>query len=234
MSAVLIFLAIITAIVGWWLSRQRLMSKPWLEAGPVTAFPETEASLMHPAKIGLGVFLAVVGALFALLISAYLMRMVYVDWQAAPVPRLLWLNTAMLLLASMALQGAVSAAHGRQLDNLRLALLTGALASVAFLGGQLLAWRDFAAEGYFATGNPAASFFYLLTAMHGLHIIGGLVALGRVNVRAWRSVRSETLVLSTELCAMYWHVLLVVWLVLFSVLMGWAADFIDICRGLLA
>ncbi|PLP58065.1 cytochrome-c oxidase [Mesorhizobium loti] len=233
MSAIVIFLALIAAVVGWWLSHQRLMSKPWLEAGPVTAFPETEASLMHPAKIGLGVFLAVVGTLFALLISAYFMRMVYADWQPAPVPKILWLNTAMLVLASIALQGAVSAAHKGQPDNLRLALLIGALASVAFLGGQLLAWRDFAAEGYFATENPATSFFYLLTAMHGLHIIGGLVALGRVNFRAWQSARSETLVLPTELCAMYWHVLLVVWVVLFCVLMGWAADLIDICRGLL-
>ncbi|MHA6645578.1 cytochrome c oxidase subunit 3 [Mesorhizobium sp. A623] len=233
MSAILIFLALITAIAGWWLSRQRLMSKPWLEAGPVLAFPATEASAMHPAKIGLGVFLAVVGALFALLISAYFMRMAYADWQAAPVPRILWFNTALLVLASVVLQCAVYAAQHRRFDNLRLALLTGAAASVAFLGGQLLAWRDFAADGYFATENPAVSFFYLLTAMHGLHIIGGLVALGRVNFRAWQSDPAARLVLSTELCAMYWHVLLVVWLVLFTVLMGWAASFIDICRGLL-
>ena len=73
----------IAGIAGWWLSRQRLMAKPWLEAGPVTAFPATEASATHPAKIGLGVFLAVVGALFALLISAYFMRMADADWQAA-------------------------------------------------------------------------------------------------------------------------------------------------------
>ncbi len=86
MSAIVIFLALIAAVAGWWLSRQRLMSKPWLEAGPMTAFPDTEASLMHPAKLGLGVFLAVIGALFALLISAYFMRMVYVDWRPAPVP----------------------------------------------------------------------------------------------------------------------------------------------------
>ncbi|MEI9418607.1 cytochrome c oxidase subunit 3 [Mesorhizobium sp. Cs1321R2N1] len=233
MIVILILLSAVTGVVGWWLSRQRLMSKPWLEAGPVTAFPQTEASLMHPAKIGLGVFLAVVGALFALMISAYVMRMDYADWQAAPAPKLLWLNTAMLVLASLALQGAVSAAHKARLDNLRLALLAGALASVAFLAGQLLAWRDFAAEGYFATENPAASFFYLLTAMHGLHIIGGLVALGRVNVRAWQGARSGSLVLSTELCAIYWHILLAVWLVLFCVLMGWADNVIDICRGLL-
>lgn len=233
MSAILIFLGLVTAIAGWWLSRQRLMSKPWLEAGPVLAFPATEASAMHPAKIGLGVFLAVVGALFALLISAYFMRMVYADWQAAPVPKILWLNTALLVLASIVLQCAVYAAHHGQPDNLRLSLLACAAASVAFLGGQLLAWRDFAAAGYFATENPAFSFFYLLTGMHGLHIIGGLVALGRVNFRAWHGVSAARLVLSTELCAMYWHVLLVVWLVLFAVLMGWAASFIEICRGLL-
>jgi cytochrome c oxidase subunit 3 len=234
MSAILVFLALITGIAGWWLSRQRLMSKPWLEAGPVTAFPATEASAMHPAKIGLGVLLAVIGALFALLVSAYFMRMVYADWQAAPVPRILWLNTGLLVLASLLLQCAVYAAHQGQIDNLRLALLSGAAASVAFLGGQLLAWRDLAAQGYFAAGNPAVSFFYLLTALHGLHIVGGLVALGRVNFRAWQGGPTARLVLSTELCAMYWHVLLVVWLVLFAVLMGWAASFIDICRQLLS
>jgi len=234
MSAILIFLGLVTAIAGWWLARQRLMSKPWLEVGPIDAFPETEAPVMHPAKIGLGVFLAVVGAIFALLISAYFMRMAYADWQATPMPWLLWLNTGMLVLASVALQCAVVAAHKGQLDNLKLALLTGALASVAFLDGQLLAWRDLAAGGYYAADNPAVGFFYLITAMHGLHIIGGLFVLGRANVRAWRGDRLARLVLTTELCAMYWHALLVVWLVLFAVLMGWAADFIDICRRLLS
>lgn len=234
MTVVLVFVLAVMAVAGWWLARQRLMSRPWLEVGPVTAHPETEAPLTHPAKIGLGVFLVVVGALFALFISAYFMRMAYADWQPAPVPRLLWLNTGMLVLASAALQTGVHAAHSGQLTNLRLALLAGGLASLAFLGGQLLAWRDLAAQGYYATDNPAVSFFYLLTAMHGLHIVGGLVALGRTNLRAWRAVRAEGLTLSTELCAMYWHVLLVVWFVLFSVLMGWAAEFIDICRRLLS
>jgi cytochrome c oxidase subunit 3 len=233
MSAILIFLAIVTAIAGWWLSRQRLMSKPWLEAGPVTAYPQTEAPTTHPAKIGLGVFLAVVGALFALLISAYFMRMVYADWQPAPMPKLLWLNTAMLGLASLALQCAVSAAHTGRLDDLRLALFAAAAASLAFLGGQLLAWRDLAAQGYFVAENPSVSFFYLLTAMHGLHIAGGLAALAATNVRAWRATRTAGLMLPAELCAMYWHVLFVVWLALFSVLMGWAGSFIDFCRGLL-
>lgn len=233
MSVIVLFMVALMGFIGWWLARQRVMSKPWLEVGPVTDYPQTEAPATHPAKIGLGIFLTVVGALFALLVSAYFMRMDYVDWQPAPVPRVLWLNTGMLVLASVAMQCAVVAARRAQLDNLRLALAAGTLTSVAFLAGQLIAWRDFAAQGYFATENPASSFFYLLTAMHGLHVLGGLAALGRVDVRAFRGQDAGRLLLSTELCATYWHVLLVIWLLLFAVLLGWAANFIDICRMLL-
>ncbi|MEP9399370.1 cytochrome c oxidase subunit 3 [Mesorhizobium sp. KR2-14] len=234
MSAILIFLAGLLAVIGWWLSRQRLMSKPWLEVGPATAFPQTEAPATHPARIGLGVFIAVVGALFALFIGAYLMRMAYADWQPAPMPQVLWLNTGMLILASVAMHCAVLSAHRGRVDNLRLALLAAGLTSIAFLAGQLLAWQQLADEGYFVTVNPAVSFFYLLTAMHGLHVLGGLVALGRTNIRAWQGGRTARMALSAELCAIYWHALLIVWLVLFVVLMGWAANFIDICRRLLS
>jgi cytochrome c oxidase subunit 3 len=70
---ILLFLAPIGAIIAWWLSRQRLMAKPWLEVGAIDDFPGTGASSLPAATIGLGVFLAVVSSLFALFISAYLM-----------------------------------------------------------------------------------------------------------------------------------------------------------------
>ena len=234
MSAILIFMAGLAAVAIWWLTQQRLTAKPWLESGSTDAYPRTEAPAIEPAKLGVGVLLAVIGAMFMLLVSAYFMRMVYADWQAPPMPGVLWVNTAMLALASIALQCAVAAVHGGQLGNLRLALVAGTLASLAFLGGQLIAWRDLAAGGYFAIDSPAISFFYMMTALHGLHVLGGLVALGRTDFRAWKSVPAGRLTLSVELCALYWHGLFVVWLVLFAVLMGWAADFIDICRQLLS
>jgi len=234
MSVIFIFLALLMGFIFWWLARQRVMSKPWLEAGPVTAFPRTEAPAIHPARLGLGVFLSVVGALFALLVGAYFMRMAYADWQPAPMPRVLWLNTGMLFLASLAMHLAVQAARRGLADELRLALAAGTLTSVAFLAGQLVAWQDFADQGYFVAANPAASFFYLLTAMHGLHVLGGLVALGRLDARALRGSNTQRLVLSAELCATYWHVLLAIWLLLFAVLLGWAGRFIDICRMLLS
>lgn len=234
MSVILVFVAVILGIAGWWLSQQRLMSKPWLEQGSTAAFPGTESGSMPAAKVGLGVFLGVVGCLFALFTSAYFMRMGLSDWQSMPVPRILWLNTGVLVLSSVALQCALIAARNGQIDMVRLGLVTGGLTALAFLIGQFMAWRELEAGGFFLTANPANSFFYLITGMHGLHIVGGLAGLARTTARAWtRDARRERLSLSVELCAMYWHFLLFVWLALFVLLAGWAEDFIDICRQLL-
>ena len=163
MCVILVFLLVIAGIAGWWLSQQRLMAKPWLEQGSMAAFPDTESGSMPAAKVGLGVFLAVVGCLFALFTSAYFMRMGLSDWQPMPVPRLLWLNTGVLVLSSVALQCALIAARRRQLDMVRLGLVTGGLTAIAFLIGPLMAWRELVADGYFLSGNPANSFFYLIT-----------------------------------------------------------------------
>src|SRR6202047_721056 len=93
MSAIILFMAGIAAIAGWWLSQQGLAAKPWLEEGVTADLREHSTSSLPPAKIGLGVFLAVVGSLFALFISAYSMRMNMVDWRALPGPQVVWFNT---------------------------------------------------------------------------------------------------------------------------------------------
>lgn len=233
MTVALLFIVAVLAVAAWWLSQQRLMSKPWLEQGEVTAYPHTEAATLPAAKIGLGVFLAVVGCLFALFTSAYFMRMGLSDWTSMPVPQLLWLNTAVLVLSSIALQCAVIAARNGQMDMVRLGLVTGGLTALAFLVGQIAAWRELTGEGYFLTANPANSFFYLITGMHGLHIVGGLAGLGRVTAGAYSDPRTDRVRLGVELCAMYWHFLLLVWLFVFVLLAGWAEDFIAVCRDLL-
>src|SRR5690606_8634773 len=155
------------------------------------------------------------------------------DWQSLAVPRILWFNTGILVLSSLALQIAVVSARKGQMDTSRIALVTGVLTSLAFLLGQLAAWRELTASGYLLDTNPANSFFYLLTAMHGLHIVGGLIALGRTTMRSWAGWPRDRLRLSVELCAMYWHFLLFIWLAILVLLAGWAANFIDICRQLL-
>src|SRR5882672_10394063 len=234
MSAIILFMAGIAAIAGWWLSQQRLAAKPWLEEGLVVDLREQSTSSLPPAKIGLGVFLAVVGSLFALFISAYSMRMNMVDWRALPMPRLLWFNTAVLFLSSVALQWAHMAARRNDVDGVIVGLCAGGASAVTFLVGQLVAWQQLRAAGYFVASNPANSFFYLITAAHGLHLMGGLVALGRTTAKVWRGAEMTEMRLSVELCAIYWHFLLLVWLVVLGLLTGWTESFVDICRQLLS
>jgi len=231
MGSILLFLSVLAVIGAWWLSRQGLASKPWLEQGAASTLPV--GSLTPPSKIGLGIFLAVVGSLFALFISAYAMRMQLPDWRALPLPGILWLNTAMLVLSSLALHSATNAARRGEMQALRMGLLAAGVSALAFLSGQLLAWRQLSNEGYLLAANPANAFFYVLTGAHGLHLLGGLVALGRTTEKAWHETATEPLRLSVELCATYWHFLLLVWFVALSVLTGWAGEFVDICRQLL-
>ena len=234
MSITILFvLAPIGAIVAWWLSRQRLTAKPWLEVGAIDDFPGTGASSLPAATIGLGVFLAVVSSLFALFISAYFMRMQVADWAQMPAPKVLWFNTGVLILSSVALQYAQVAARRGRMEDVGYGLTAGGLFTLTFLAGQLFAWQQLNAAGYFLAANPANAFFYLFTGLHGLHLLGGIVALALTVDKVWRGVEVKQVRLSVQLCAVYWHFLLALWLVLFSLLTPWVGDFAVICRQLL-
>jgi cytochrome c oxidase subunit 3 len=231
-SVVLLFIAVIAVIVFRFLSRQRLFAKPWLEQGVLGEFAGGGASPRPAAQLGLGVFLAVIGSLFALLISAYSMRMSLSDTPPLPAPKILWLNTAALILSSATLQAAQIAAKRGQITGVRAGLVVAAGFALAFLAGQLLAWRQLTAAGYYLASNPASSFFYLITGVHGVHLAGGLVALGRTSARAWSGRATAALRLSVGLCAVYWHFMLLLWLVLFALLTGGGGDFLALCRSL--
>jgi cytochrome c oxidase subunit 3 len=238
MVVTVIFMVVIAVLVGWWVSRQGLTAKPWLEVGVSGDARGAEPSV-RPIGVGLGAFLVVAGSLFSLLVSAYSMRKGMVDWQSLPMPTVLWFSTGLLILGSVSLQTAVIAARRGKHDAIRAGLLAAGVASLGFLGGQLLAWRELAASGRFTAADPATAFFYLLTAVHGLHVLGGLVALCRTTIKAFVLSAACTpralgeLTLSVKLCAAYWHFLLLIWLVLFSFLMRWTDDLIAFCRGLL-
>jgi cytochrome c oxidase subunit 3 len=215
----LLFLSGIMAIVVWWLVRQTVNVKPWAEQRPAEIVHGDGGFSLPSVKVGLGVFLAVASSLFALLISAYHMRMMGEDWTRLAVPRVLWLNTAVLILASIAMQGTRVAARRGELDRVKSGLIAAGVLSFAFLAGQLWAWQQMDASGYFLTANPAYSFFYLLTALHGLHLLGGLWVWARTTAKVLRGVEVSKVRLSVELCTVYWHYLLLVWLVLFAVLL---------------
>jgi len=196
-----------------------LTRKPWLTAQEAVVDLHTSAGFALPsAKLALRMFLAVVTVLFMLLIIAYGSRMEFEDWRPSPPLQLLWLNTALLVLGSLGMQWAQIGARRGQRDQVTVGLLAGGAFAFAFLGGQLLAWRELQAMTVFDISNPAIAFFYMITGLHGLHLLGGLVAWGRTAVKLWRGFGAGELRLSVELCTVYWHFLLAVWLVLFGLL----------------
>ena len=198
---------------------QEMTAKSWMsDQGTVDNLYAGSATLGVQKKLALRVFLAVVSVLFVLLVVAYGGRMAYDDWRPVPQLRLLWANSLILILSSIALQSARYCVRREQLDAMRVALLAGGAFTVVFLFGQLLAWRQLAAMQQFDIRNPAIGFFYLITALHGLHLLGGLVAWGRVVVKVWGRFELAKIKQSVALCAVYWHYLLLIWLVLVSLL----------------
>jgi cytochrome c oxidase subunit 3 len=194
-----------------------LSTKPWVaERGYVS---DSHGFSLPTAKVFLSIFLGVVTAIFGLLTAAYFIRMTYADWQSLPIPALLWLNTAILILSSVALQWARTSAGRQQADRVRWGLLAGGALAFAFLVGQFLVWQQLGSLGYFVDTNPSNSFFYLITGLHGLHLLGGLVAWLRASLRLWRGADTDKIRMSVELCAVYWHFLLLVWLVMFGLLL---------------
>lgn len=219
MGVAILFFSGLALVVVWWLSKHRLGSKPWLEPGAAGEFPGTGVSPVPVEKIGLGVLLAAIGSLFALFISAYFMRMQLTDWRPVPKPTLLWVNTGVLMLSSAGLQWTRTAADRGDVRRARLGLVAAGGAALAFVAGQILAWGQLTRAGHFLASNPASSFFYLITALHGLHVLGGLVALSGVGGRAWKASNVGDLRLGLDLCSMYWDFLLLVWLILFGLLL---------------
>ena len=224
MSIAAAFFAVLTAAAAWWLLRQGLLTKPWLEEEPASSMPSAGAPPPPAAKLGLWMFLAVIGSLFALLLSAYSMRLGMAEMGMAgvpppPVPKVLWLNTGLLVLSSAALEWARSAAGMGRMDGVRLGLLAGAVFALAFLQGQLIAWQQLRAEGYFLVTDQASAFFYLISGVHGLHLLGGIAAMARATFKMRHGAGIGQVRLSVGLCATYWHFLLLVWLLFFAMLL---------------
>lgn len=219
MTLTLAFMALLMGAIVWWLLRQTVNVQPWQAQLAVKDVYAT--ALERPAaKTALWIFLGVATSLFALFISAYAMRLNFLDWTPIPQPRLLLANTAVLIVASLAMEWTVFAARRADIERVRKGLIASGVLTCAFLAGQLVVWKQLGDAGYFLATSAATGFFYLLTAVHGAHVLGGLVAWGRTARRVHRGDSAGSIRLSVELCAIYWHFLLIVWIVLFAVLVS--------------
>lgn len=194
-----------------------ILEKSWQQQ-TASGLPETEEFTTSPYKVALLFFLAVVTVMFGLFITAYFVRMELDDWRPMPESPLLWVNTALLFLSSFTLQWTHNVLKKELYTKFKIGLILGALLTAGFVYGQLTVWGQMQAEGYFLYNNPANAFFYVLTGIHAIHILGGLFVWTKTIVKYWSGAELEDLKLSTELCALYWHFLLLVWLVLFALI----------------
>ncbi len=171
-----------------------------------------------PYPVGLGAVLATVGMLFVAFTTAILVRRTGSDWVPVDLPAIVWLNTAILIASSGALEVARSTIRSEEAERAARWIGLAGLLGVLFLAGQLLAWRELVQRGVYLPSNPHAAFFYVLTALHGLHLLGGLVALGWVKRRTKAALYTARSNRGFAHVAIYWHFVGAVWLYLLAVL----------------
>jgi len=169
------------------------------------------------AVTGMWIALAPILMLFLAFVSAYIVRQgVGSDWNPIPMPRVLWLNTAILAVSSLVLE--VARRRARAGDAHRMWASLAFLLGVAFVVGQVLGWRELRGAGISIASTPYTSFFYLLTGAHAVHVAGGI--LGLLAAVLWPPVgwRGSSPALVLRVAAIYWHFLGVLWLGLFFLL----------------
>ncbi len=199
-----------------------LTQKPWDPAQiKIDNMHEGSTLNLSKGKLGLRYLMIVSSIFFCLFIVTYSDRLVYADWIRMPEPLLLWLNTLILFISSGFFIYTQIASKNNQFDLVKKRLLIIGCLAFAFLIGQLLVWIQLMNLGYYVSNNPANAYFYVFTALHGLHLLGGLVYLAMTTKKVW--VTSEVIIAdvkhTVELCAIYWHFLLAVWFVLFCLML---------------
>jgi len=201
---------------------QILAQKPWDPSqAKIDDMHEGGTINLSKGKLGLRFIMFVSTIFFCLFIVTYSDRMVYPDWQRMPEPWLLWFNTAVLFFSSMVFVNTQIASKNNQFQIVKKRLLLIGFLAFAFLIGQLLVWQQLIANGFYVSTNPSNAYFYVFTALHGLHLLGGLVYLYLTIKKVW--ISSDIVVAkvkhTVDLCAIYWHFLLAVWVALFGLML---------------
>lgn len=168
--------------------------------------------------------LAAIMMMFMAMASSYIVIASMESWHPIPLPKQIWLSTALILTSSFTFKAAhrflKQGEDGKYVRWLSVTLALG----LAFLCSQLLAWRQLIAQGVYLAGN-SRSFFYVLTGVHGLHLLGGIMALSYLLLRTRRRPQGFEAVLRRETTAsvvgVYWHFMDGLWVFLFLLLLLW-------------
>lgn len=182
----------------------------------------TAGAQRQASYTGLYAFLCTVIMFFGAFTSAMVIRRgASNDWRGVPAPTILWINTGILALSSIAAE--VARRDLRKSLRLRfnaewtIATLLGAL----FIAGQIVAWRQLRHSGVFLNSNPGSAFFYVGTVAHAIHLAGGWIAMAYLNLRALRLQLGPGRRTAIEITTIYWHFLGVLWVYLLWLLKFW-------------
>ena len=174
---------------------------------------------MHPKKFALWLFMVTVVMLFAAWTSAYIVRQAEGNWLEYDLPEIFYFTSGVVVLSSIVLQWAYYSAKKDNLANLRIGMVITVLLGITFLVGQWYSWVALVDREVFFVGNPAGSFLYVITGMHALHLISGLIFLIIVLISSFRlKVHSQSMN-TMEMATSYWHFLGGLWLYLFMFLL---------------
>lgn len=233
MFTLLFIMMLIAATVAWFLI-QRLQDKPWLVEGVIEGRHDSGGIFSSAPTVMLWAFLAVVASVFLIFTGAYRMRMdtshggiamgVMEAWIPVGEPTLLWINTGILIVTSLCLEVARRANGEKLVGRTRAMLVAASALTLLFVAGQMYAWQLVSPE-VMTRSNAAYTFFVLLTAVHALHLLGGLFVLTRAAGRVSKDIDTENELAfnaigqTISLCATYWHFLLLVWAGLFALLL---------------
>lgn len=174
---------------------------------------------MNPKKFAMWLFIGSVVMLFASLTSAYIVRQAEGNWLYFELPSILTVSTLVILLSSITMQWAYWSAKKDKVETVKILVTVTSVLGLAFLVLQFEGWKALVANQVYLVGNPSGSFLYVITGLHGLHLISAIVFLLIVLVSTYRyRVHSKNLT-QIEMCTTYWHFLGGLWLYLFVFLL---------------
>lgn len=174
---------------------------------------------MHPKKFAMWLFIVTVVMIFAAFTSAHIVRQASGNWLEYDLPSLFWSTSVVIIVSSGFMHWAYLSAKKNHFVKVRIALSITFVLGMAFLIGQFMAWGQMVDAGVFFVGNPAGSFLYIFTGLHGLHLVAAVIYLLYLLISSFKlKVNSENM-LNMEMCSTFWHFLGGLWIYLFIFLL---------------
>ncbi len=188
---------------------------------------QTEPYSSNKLRIAMWFLLLVVIMTFGGLIGAYIVISTngVMEWKPFDLPIQVWVSTFLILASSLTYKIAQRAIDSNKQQKARNWLLATTVFGGIFIASQILAWFELVRRGVYVQSNPYAGFFYILTAVHAVHVLGGIAALGYVVLRTWQETSSNAEIIKRQQISnavgWYWHFMDGLWIVLFLLLGFW-------------